>query len=106
MRGWRWHWRRGIIGTIQGWAEGRRHRVIHILAEMAQYFGVEAEVGVLYQPYYCINALLHTGPMMRSNVHTSVASYMGFGLTKQEVADMKVDTYIVERVRDALKHLK
>jgi hypothetical protein len=43
-RGWRKHWRRGIIGSIQDWAEGRKHRVVFMLAEMARYFDVEREV--------------------------------------------------------------
>ena len=43
-RGWRRHWRRGLIGSIQDWAAGSRPRVVFMLAEMAHYFGVEAEV--------------------------------------------------------------
>ena len=43
-RGWRKHWRRGLIGSIQDWAEGRKHRVVFMLAEMACYFDVEREV--------------------------------------------------------------
>jgi hypothetical protein len=43
-RGWRKHWRRGLIGSIQDWAEGRKHRVVFMLAEMARYFKVEREV--------------------------------------------------------------
>jgi hypothetical protein len=43
-RGWRRHWRRGLIGSIQDWAEGRKHRVVFMLAELARYFGVQREV--------------------------------------------------------------
>ena len=43
-RGWHKHWRRGLIGSIQDWAEGSKHRVVFMLAEMARYFGVEQEV--------------------------------------------------------------
>eukprot|EP00966_Prymnesium_polylepis_P198977 4611060-Prymnesium_polylepis.1 len=38
-RGWRKHWRRGLIGSIRDWAEGRKHRVVFMLVEMARYFG-------------------------------------------------------------------
>jgi len=43
-RGWRSHWRRGLYGAVQSWAEGSRGNVIHMLAELAQHFGVESAV--------------------------------------------------------------
>lgn len=43
-RGWRFHWRRGLVGCVQDWACGRRFRVVHMLAELASYFGVQEEV--------------------------------------------------------------
>jgi hypothetical protein len=43
-RGWRKHWRRGMIGSIQDWAGGSQKSVVFMLAEMARYFGVQVEV--------------------------------------------------------------
>ena len=43
-RGWRKHWRRGLVGSIQDWAEGSKFRVIFMIAEMARYFEVQREV--------------------------------------------------------------
>jgi hypothetical protein len=37
-RGWRHHWRRGLVGSIQDWAHGSRFRVAFMLAEMADHF--------------------------------------------------------------------
>ena len=62
-RGWRRHWRRGLIGSVQDWAAGSRPRVVFMLAELARYFEVEREV----------------------------ASQMGFGLTKEEVELAHID---------------
>ena len=46
-RGWRQHWRRGLIGSIQDWAAGSRPRVAFMLAELARYFDVQQEVCLL-----------------------------------------------------------
>lgn len=42
--GWRTHWRRGLYGSIQDWAAGRRFRVVHMLVELAKHYGIEKEV--------------------------------------------------------------
>eukprot|EP00966_Prymnesium_polylepis_P181266 4198586-Prymnesium_polylepis.1 len=42
-RGWRHHRRRGLIGSLQDWAEGSKSRVAFMLAEMATHFGVDQE---------------------------------------------------------------
>jgi len=77
-RGWRNHWRYGLIGAVQYWACGRRFRVVHLLAELATHFGVQAEVG----------------------------ARLGFTLSKEEVEQLKVDTYLIDRVVQALSQLK
>lgn len=43
-QGWRWHWRRGMVGSVQDWANGSRFRAAFMLAELAIYFKVESEV--------------------------------------------------------------
>ena len=43
-RGWRRHWRRGLVGTLCDWAEGSRFRVAFMLAEMANHFECEQMV--------------------------------------------------------------
>lgn len=78
MRDWKMHWRRGMIGCIQDWAEGSKFRVAFVLAGMAEYFGVQ----------------------------TDVAARMGLTLTKEEVEHLKVNSYIVKRLREALSQLK
>ena len=44
-RGWRHHWRRGLYGAVQEWAEGSRGAAIHMIAELAKHFDIEEEVG-------------------------------------------------------------
>jgi hypothetical protein len=44
QRGWRLHWRRGLVGALKDWAEGSRYRIVHMLAALAKHFGVEEEV--------------------------------------------------------------
>lgn len=44
MRGWRHHWRRGLVGSLQDWAQGRKFRIIFMLAELAKKFNVMREV--------------------------------------------------------------
>lgn len=43
-RGWRWHWRRGLVGAVLDWAEGSRFRVAFMLAELAMHFEVQQQV--------------------------------------------------------------
>lgn len=47
LRGWRVHWRFGLIGSVQRWARGRRHSVVHMLSGLASHFGVEQAVCAL-----------------------------------------------------------
>lgn len=39
-RGWRSHWRRGLLGAVRDWAEGSPFRVAFMLAELAKSFNV------------------------------------------------------------------
>mmetsp|Transcript_16169 Transcript_16169/g.40727 ORF Transcript_16169/g.40727 Transcript_16169/m.40727 type:complete len:875 (-) Transcript_16169:94-2718(-) len=77
-QGWRWHWRRGLVGSVQDWAEGSRFRVAFMLAELAAYFEVEKQV----------------------------VERLGFSLNADEVSAFKVDCYIVDRVASALHQLR
>lgn len=47
-RGWRKHWRRGLVGSLQDWAEGSTFRVAFMLAEMARHFEVQQQVCIPY----------------------------------------------------------
>lgn len=42
-RGWRGHWRRGLIGGVQDWAEGSRSNAAYMLAALAVHFNVEKQ---------------------------------------------------------------
>lgn len=42
--GWQFHWRRGLVGCLQDWAEGRRYRIVFMLSRMATHFSVQQEV--------------------------------------------------------------
>jgi len=77
-QGWRWHWRRGMVGSVQDWANGSRFRVAFMLSELAIYFKVESEV----------------------------AERLGFKLSAEQVKQAKVDGYIVDRTIAALHQLK
>ena len=77
-RGWRWHWRRGLVGAVRDWAEGSPFRVSFMLAELVTQF----------------------------NVRDAVAERLGLRLSREQVEEAKVDSYIVSRVREALHQLK
>ena len=49
-RGWRHHRRRGLKGCLRDWAEGSKHRVAFMLAEMAMEFKVVDQVRALVYP--------------------------------------------------------
>ena len=50
LRGWRWHWRRGVFGTFQDWAEGSRKKVVHMLVGVATHFKVVNQLGLPHPP--------------------------------------------------------
>eukprot|EP00966_Prymnesium_polylepis_P270578 6250855-Prymnesium_polylepis.1 len=48
--GWRHHWRHGMIGGVQYWADGSRANAIKMLVGLADEFGVKDEVGQQLDP--------------------------------------------------------
>ena len=77
-RGWRHHSQHGMYPHIRHWAEGSPFRVAFMLAELAQHF----------------------------KVVDLVAERLGLKLSKEAVAQAKVDSYTIGRVRSALHQLK
>jgi hypothetical protein len=45
MEGWFKHWRRGVGGTLRGWAKGSLGAIFFMLAACARYFEVVDDVG-------------------------------------------------------------
>ena len=77
-RGWRNHWRRGLIGTVQDWADGSKFRAAYMIAELAKHF----------------------------DVVDAVAEHLGLKSSKEEVTQAKTDAHIVDRISAALGQLK
>lgn len=51
--GWRYHWHHGMVGALQYWACGNRANIVKMLVEMADEFGVKAEVANQLQQNEC-----------------------------------------------------